>query len=106
LAVRGIERGELVPEEIHRAEQLADTLKQIADLKRSVQTPQQVLREIPQFLPPLPQPLETLLAKTPPPTAARWSPERSPSPSWPAASTIPTRRATQTCSRLSPSMAW
>src|SRR5271168_105677 len=53
-----------------RAEQLADTLKQIADLKRSVQTPQQVLREIPQFLPPLPQPLETLLAKTPPPTAA------------------------------------
>jgi hypothetical protein len=42
-----------------RAQQLADTLRQIADLKRTVQTPQQVLREIPQYLPQLPQPLET-----------------------------------------------
>ena len=43
-----------------RAQQLADTLKQIADLKASVQTPQQVIREIPRYLPPLPQPLETI----------------------------------------------
>lgn len=43
-----------------RAQQLADTLKQIADLKNSVQTPQQVIRQMPQFLPPLPQPLEIL----------------------------------------------
>ncbi len=46
-----------------RAQELADTLKQIAALKSSVQTPQQVIREIPQFLPPLPQPLESILAK-------------------------------------------
>jgi hypothetical protein len=46
-----------------RAQELADTLKQIAALKASVQTPQQVIREIPQFLPPLPQPLETVPAK-------------------------------------------
>jgi len=46
-----------------RAQELADTLKQIADLKRSVQTPQQVVREIPQFLPPLPQPIEALPPK-------------------------------------------
>ena len=43
-----------------RAQQLADTLKQIADLKATVQTPQQVIREIPQYLPPLPQPLSTI----------------------------------------------
>jgi len=43
-----------------RAQQLADTLKQIADLKASVQTPRQVIRELPQYLPPLPQPLETI----------------------------------------------
>jgi peptidoglycan hydrolase CwlO-like protein len=43
-----------------RAQELADTLKQIAELKRTVQTPQQVIREIPQFLPQLPQPIEPL----------------------------------------------
>ena len=43
-----------------RAQQLADTLKQIANLKATVQTPQQVIREIPQYLPPLPQPLQTI----------------------------------------------
>jgi septal ring factor EnvC (AmiA/AmiB activator) len=48
-----------------RAHELADTLKQIADLKRSVQTPQQVIREIPQYLPPLPKPLEALPPETP-----------------------------------------
>jgi hypothetical protein len=48
-----------------RAQQLADTLKQIAVLKSSVQSPQQVIREIPQYLPPLPQPLETIAPKTP-----------------------------------------
>jgi hypothetical protein len=51
-----------------RAQELADTLKQIAALKASVQTPQQVIREMPQFLPPLPQPLESIPAK--PSTAA------------------------------------
>jgi hypothetical protein len=45
-----------------RAHELADTLKQIAALKSSVQTPQQVIREMPQFLPPLPQPLATIPA--------------------------------------------
>ena len=48
-----------------RAEQLADTLKQIAALKSSVQTPQQVIREIPQYLPQLPQPLETIPSSAP-----------------------------------------
>jgi len=48
-----------------RAQQLADSLKQIAELKSSVQTPQQVIREIPQFLPPLPQPLATIPATGP-----------------------------------------
>jgi len=43
-----------------RAQELAATLQQIEELKRRVQTPQQVIREIPQFLPPLPQPLETI----------------------------------------------
>ncbi|HXZ20231.1 MAG TPA: hypothetical protein VEG63_09795 [Candidatus Acidoferrales bacterium] len=43
-----------------RAQQLTDTLKQISDLKATVQTPQQVIREIPQYLPPLPQPLSTI----------------------------------------------
>jgi len=47
-----------------RAQQLADTLKQIAALKTSVQTPQQVIRQLPQFLPPLPQPLETIPSKS------------------------------------------
>jgi hypothetical protein len=45
-----------------RAQELAGTLKQIAALKNSVQTPQQVIREIPQFLPSLPQPLATIPA--------------------------------------------
>ena len=40
-----------------RAEQLRDTLQQIEGLKRAVQTPQQVLQSIPQFLPQLPVPL-------------------------------------------------
>ena len=48
-----------------RAAQLADTLRQIADLKRTVQTPQQVLRAIPQYLPPLPQPLEPIAPSSP-----------------------------------------
>ena len=52
-----------------RAQELAATLKQIEELKRSVQTPQQVLREIPQFLPPLPQPLETIGARGTPASA-------------------------------------
>jgi len=46
-----------------RAQELADTLKQIAALKSSVQTPQQVIRAMPQFLPPLPQPLESIAPK-------------------------------------------
>jgi len=46
-----------------RAQELADTLKQIAALKSSVQTPLQVIREMPQFLPPLPQPLESIASK-------------------------------------------
>jgi hypothetical protein len=46
-----------------RAQELADTLKQIAALKSSVQTPQQVIREMPQFLPSLPQQLETIPPK-------------------------------------------
>lgn len=48
-----------------RAQQLADTLKQIADLKATVTTPQQVIREIPQYLPPLPQPITTVPAGSP-----------------------------------------
>lgn len=40
-----------------RAEQLRDTLQQIESLKRAVQTPQQVIKEIPQFLPQLPVPI-------------------------------------------------
>jgi len=47
-----------------RAQQLADTLNQIAALKHTVETPQQVIREMPQFLPPLPQPLETIAPKS------------------------------------------
>jgi septal ring factor EnvC (AmiA/AmiB activator) len=43
-----------------RAKQLQETLQQIADLKRNVQTPQQVIREIPQYLPPLPKPMEAI----------------------------------------------
>ena len=46
-----------------RAQRLADTLKQIANLKATVETPQQVIREIPQFLPPLPEPLQTTAAQ-------------------------------------------
>jgi len=53
-----------------RAQELAETLKQIAALKQSVQTPQQVIREIPQFLPQLPQ------AITPIPTATAPGRER------------------------------
>jgi len=59
-----------------RAQQLADTLKQIADLKATVQTPQQVIREIPQYLPPLPQPLSTIA----PGTRAAW--RRQPHREW------------------------
>jgi hypothetical protein len=40
-----------------RAEQLRDTLQQIESLKRAVQTPQQVIKEIPQYLPQLPVPI-------------------------------------------------
>ena len=54
-----------------RAQQLAETLKQIATLKASVQTPQQVIREMPQFLPPLPQPLETIASKSVPGAAGQ-----------------------------------
>jgi hypothetical protein len=55
-----------------RARELQDTLKQIADLKHSVQTPLQVIREIPQYLPPLPKPLE-LLPPAAPEAAAKGS---------------------------------
>jgi len=57
-----------------RSQELADTLKQIAALKSSVQTPQQVIREIPQFLPALPQPLEALPSKPATPAAAGAAP--------------------------------
>jgi len=62
-----------------REAKLADTLKQIDELKRTVTTPQQVLRTIPQYLPPLPEPLEVLTAKsTPGPSGpARPSPSAS-----------------------------
>ena|SRR6202162_375950 len=40
-----------------RAEQLRDTLQHIESLKRAVQTPQQVIKEIPQYLPQLPVPI-------------------------------------------------
>jgi hypothetical protein len=62
-----------------RAQQLADTLKQIAVLKTSVQTPQQVIREIPQYLPPLPEPLQTIAPK---PSAG--APSQSGQPAQPA----------------------
>jgi len=65
-----------------RAQELADTLKQIADLKRTVQTPQQVIREIPQFLPPLPQPVEAIPPK---PSAAEASGQGVPGTSGAAA---------------------
>jgi hypothetical protein len=48
--------------ERQRAADLQATLAQIATLKRQVQTPQQILRDLPQYLP-LPQPIE--LAPTP-----------------------------------------
>ena len=67
-----------------RDQQLAATLKQIADLKRSVQTPQQVLRELPQYLPPLPQPLEMLAPSRAP--GAQGSPSGSAGGPAPAAS--------------------
>jgi hypothetical protein len=41
-----------------RAEQLRDTLQQIESLKHAVQTPQQVVQAIPQYLPPLPVPIQ------------------------------------------------
>ena len=43
--------------EQQRATELKDTLAQIAELKRQVQTPQQIIRELPQYLP-LPQPIQ------------------------------------------------
>lgn len=51
--------------ERQRAADLQATLSEIASLKRQVQTPQQIVRELPQYLP-LPQPIEL----APPPTAA------------------------------------
>jgi hypothetical protein len=51
--------------ERQRAADLQATLSEIAALKRQVQTPQQIVRELPQYLP-LPQPIEL----APPPTAA------------------------------------
>lgn len=48
--------------ERQNAASLHATLAQIASLKRQVQTPQQILRDLPQYLP-LPQPIE--LAPTP-----------------------------------------
>lgn len=53
-----------------RGQELADTLKQIAELKRTVETPQQVIREIPQFLPQLPQPIVPIVPTGPPGPAA------------------------------------
>ncbi len=58
-----------------RAQQLADTLNQIASLKHTVQTPQQVIREIPQFLPPLPQPLETIAPRSAAGSAGQLGPQ-------------------------------
>jgi len=43
--------------EQQRATELKDTLAQIAELKRNVQTPQQIIRELPQYLQ-LPQPIQ------------------------------------------------
>jgi len=43
--------------EQQRATELQDTLARIADLKRQVQTPQQIIRELPQYLQ-LPQPIQ------------------------------------------------
>jgi hypothetical protein len=43
--------------ERQRAADLQATLSEIASLKRQVQTPQQIVRELPQYLP-LPQPIE------------------------------------------------
>ena len=63
-----------------RARQLADTLKQITDLKRTVQTPQQVIREFPQFLPTLPQPIEPI-----PPQQGTSAPGATPRPGGSAA---------------------
>lgn len=40
-----------------RSEQLRNTLQQIENLKRAVQTPQQVIQAIPQYLPQLPVPI-------------------------------------------------
>lgn len=65
--------------EAARAEQLKQTLAEIDALKRRVQTPQQVAREISKILPPLPQPIEL---KLPEPAA----PGEPPAP---ATATIP-----------------
>ena len=43
--------------ERHRADELKAALAQIAELKRSVTTPQQIVRDLPQYLP-LPQPIQ------------------------------------------------
>ncbi len=50
--------------EAARAAQLAQTLAEVAELKRRVQTPQQVIRELPKFLPALPQPIELKLPES------------------------------------------
>ncbi len=68
--------------EAARADELRQTLAEIAALKRSVQTPQQVAREIGKILPPLPQPIEIRL-----PEPAPHAPPGEPPP--PAIATIP-----------------
>ncbi len=52
--------------ERERAGELRDALAQIESLKRRVQTPQQIVREIPSALPPLPQPIELRLPEPKP----------------------------------------
>lgn len=63
-----------------RAEQLRDTLQRIESLKRAVQTPQQVIKEIPQFLPQLPVPFQVTQGpadpgKPPPPPVVTIPPQ-------------------------------
>ncbi len=67
--------------EKQRAEELKQTLAQIEELKRTVQTPQQVIREISKYAPPLPQPIEIKLPET--------KPGERPTESAPATATIP-----------------
>jgi hypothetical protein len=56
--------------EAQRSTALQQALEEIAELKRRVQTPQQVIRELPQYLPPLPQPIEVKLPEPAPGAAA------------------------------------